>query len=501
LATLQASATDRAFERRTGQARTLSIRPAADNRRVPAQLPSAQALLRSLIGQPISTVARGRPNTILDVGDTEVLVRTGHSSNSGASIPIAYVEAALHRLEVDGEIEISVPSLGHRRSSFVGAVLLTLPGAQAISTSPPHVRLLADTHADYRLAAAGDLNVWWYEDPAERFWLEITDRPDIGVDLHCPQRDAAGNRSPGYSLIWWVKRGDVIFHYDENEQSITSWSRSVGEVAEGPVVWLSHRGATRRRLLSARPQPGWWLDLDGPYPLDEPLTLDQLRANGPIVRRVLDGLEQRDLGSVYFPFYFYGGTTLRPMQPYLNKLPAALVGKLPTLNAAAESATATVPFAGTESAGQTHIGAEYRPAAVSTLPDSRDPFSVDPAVVERGLRGHADTQNALATAVNAAGLTPLSPTAADPNFDLAWEADGGTYVAEVKSITAANEERQLRLGLGQVLRYRSLLAEGGCSVFAVLAVELAPSDPSWAALCSELGVVLVATPNFSELFE
>jgi hypothetical protein len=464
---------------------------------VPQPLPSARELLSGLVGQSISTVT-GSPNRVLEVRDSDVLVATNRSP-AGQPVPIDWIESALERVQTDGEIEISVASLGHR-SAFVGAVLLTLPGTQASSTSPPRIRLSEDAAADYRLAAAGELNIWWRSDPAQRFWLEITDRPDIGIDLHCPQRDAAGNRSPGYSLIWSVQHDDIVFHYDRNQQAITSWSRAVGEVVEGPVVWLSHRGSTRRRLGAARPQPGWWLDLEGPYPLDQPLTLEQLRASGATVRAVLDELEQRRLGSLYFPFFFYAGSTLRPMQPYLNKLPATLVAQLPGLNSAAATASATTALIGAAPTTGTQVGGDYRHVTVSSLPDARDPFSVDPAVVERGLRGHADTQNALADAITAAGMTPRSPTANDPNFDLAWEADGTTFVAEVKSITAVNEERQLRLGLGQVLRYQSLLAGDEREVVAVLVPERPPHDSSWQTLCDDLGVLLVAPPSFNPLF-
>jgi hypothetical protein len=65
-------------------------------------------------------------------------------------------------------------------------------------------------------------------------------------------------------------------------------------------------------------------------------------------------------------------------------------------------------------------------------------------------------------------------------------------VAEVKSITAENEEQQLRLGLGQVLRYRQRLAAlGHDRVVAVLVPERQPRDPSWRELCQDLGVVLL----------
>ena len=111
-----------------------------------------------------------------------------------------------------------------------------------------------------------------------------------------------------------------------------------------------------------------------------------------------------------------------------------------------------------------------------------DPLSVDPAVVERGLRGHALTQSVFATAVESAGLEPRSHRPTEPNFHPARERDGVAYVEQVNSITHLNEERQLRLGLGQVLRYRDLLrAQVSGEVEAVLVPERDPRDPVLAA--------------------
>jgi hypothetical protein len=143
----------------------------------------------------------------------------------------------------------------------------------------------------------------------------------------------------------------------------------------------------------------------------------------------------------------------------------------------------------TASAG---LGAPYRQVPATELSRSRDPFSVDPALVERGLRGHTDTQNELASVLSNAGIEPCRGLPPGPNFDLAWQKDGTVFVAEVKSITAENEEHQLRVGLGQVLRYRQRLsALGHDRVVAVLVPERPPRDPTWRELCQELGVVLL----------
>lgn len=138
------------------------------------------------------------------------------------------------------------------------------------------------------------------------------------------------------------------------------------------------------------------------------------------------------------------------------------------------------------------LGAPYRQVPVIVLSRSQDPFSVDPALAERGLQEHTRTQNKLAGVLSNVGIEPRRGLPPGPNFDLAWQKDGTVFVAEVKSITAENEEHQLRLGVGQVLRYRQCLsALGHDRVVAVLVPEREPRDSSWRELCQDLGVVLL----------
>jgi hypothetical protein len=131
----------------------------------------------------------------------------------------------------------------------------------------------------------------------------------------------------------------------------------------------------------------------------------------------------------------------------------------------------------------------------------KDPFTVDPDLVNRGNRGHALTLNALAAHVEARGLPPLLPGPADPLFDLAWIRDGTCFVAEIRSITNAIEEHQLRLGLGQLLRYRHALTLRFESVVPILVLEREPSDPEWQKLCISIGVQLEWPPDFAGLDE
>jgi hypothetical protein len=138
------------------------------------------------------------------------------------------------------------------------------------------------------------------------------------------------------------------------------------------------------------------------------------------------------------------------------------------------------------------LGKPYTPVELRRLsPQGSIPFQVDPDEVDGGRFAHEDVRGRLAEAVRAVGLQPLDADG-EPAYDLAWMQRGRAVVAEMKSVVPENEERQLRLGLGQVLRYRHQLQRRfPFEVVPVLVVEAEPSDPSWIELCSSVGVRLV----------
>jgi hypothetical protein len=79
----------------------------------------------------------------------------------------------------------------------------------------------------------------------------------------------------------------------------------------------------------------------------------------------------------------------------------------------------------------------------------------------------------------------------DPDFDLAWETPEAIVVVEVKSCTKANEVRQLRMGIGQVLDYEDALRARGRVVQPVLYLERAPSDARWVPLAQRHNIRLI----------
>jgi hypothetical protein len=150
-------------------------------------------------------------------------------------------------------------------------------------------------------------------------------------------------------------------------------------------------------------------------------------------------------------------------------------------------------------ASPAQLGTAYRPVDENAVRKPPDPFEIDPNELDRSTRLHAATQNAISAAVVRRGCQPLSPSG-EPNFDLAWEEKSGTLVvAEVKSVKATNAERQLRLGLGQVLRYQSLIADSGKVVKAILVLSGPPHDDRWVALCASHGVGLIWMPDLDSM--
>lgn len=349
------------------------------------------------------------------------------------------------------------------------------------------------------------MNRWWTRDPEEIYWLEITDRSDIGVDLNAPQRKDDGTEYWGYSLIKEVREGDVVFHYRKGAHAISSASTATGTVWEDPVIWAARGTTARSAGVVPYRRAGWRLGLENFTEL-APVTLDDVRAQRPGVLRVREAIEEAFGAPTYFPFELSDRRPLRPTHCYLAKLPKGLLSLFPALLEAsgtlvAATQTAQEPGEQPMPATPAGFGDAYRPADESVQVTTRDPMSVDPALVERGLRGHRRTQNQLAALVESRGLMPRSPRPGEPNFDVAWEDGDKLLVVEVKSITEANAEKQLRLGVGQVLRYSQILATRYSEkrVLPVVACESRPQDSTWEILCNNLGIALVWPDTFDSI--
>jgi hypothetical protein len=203
---------------------------------------------------------------------------------------------------------------------------------------------------------------WWSNEPGELFWLETTDRDDLGRDLNAPQLNEVGDEYPGYSFITEAREGDIVFHYSKGNRTISYWSRVIGDAYEDEVIWGAHGTSARSRHVAPYRRPGWRRGLDGPFRLDPQITLEGLRQREAPITQVRDRLKNLHGSPLYFPLELSDKRPLRPTQFYLSKMPADLVATLPELAAAAKRAqvTQSTPGAPAPAAAAPGLGAGYR---------------------------------------------------------------------------------------------------------------------------------------------
>ncbi|MDQ1713928.1 MAG: hypothetical protein QOE45_3378 [Frankiaceae bacterium] len=174
------------------------------------------------------------------------------------------------------------------------------------------------------------INRWWQDDPFERYWMEITNRSDLGSDLRAPQVQDSGRPYWGYSLVTEVQDGDVVLHWHKRsggETGIVGFSTAVGPPEESTIVWTAH-GSYGRKRPSLGPEPSWQLQLSDYRPLVSAVTQDDIRKAEPHLRRVQQDLIARHRSPLYFPFAFSKKRAVRTTQGYLVKFPAAALGVL-----------------------------------------------------------------------------------------------------------------------------------------------------------------------------
>ncbi|CAL9301517.1 protein NO VEIN domain-containing protein [Streptomyces sp. SudanB182_2057] len=175
------------------------------------------------------------------------------------------------------------------------------------------------------------VNKWWAHDPNERYWLEITNREDIGTNLLAPQVDDRGKEYWSYALVREVRPGDLVLHWDKNHgPGVVGYSRVQGEAFASTITWQSRGTYGRHRSMSG-PEPAWEAPLGGYRRLRHPVTQARLREIEPTIRSLRERLAEVAAGPLYFPFALSKSRPLRAAQGYLTKLPRALVEELPEL--------------------------------------------------------------------------------------------------------------------------------------------------------------------------
>lgn len=151
---------------------------------------------------------------------------------------------------------------------------------------------------------------WWETDPKERFWLEVTNRRDIGKSLQAPLEDSSGDPHPGQVLFQHCSIGDIVFHYDTNLHQIVGNSTVVG---------------TWKYDLKY-----YYVPIGGYSKLLSPITLNDIQNKLKELKKLRDKLiSTHKKQPIYFSFQLRRDGTVRASQGYSFKLPYGFLKLFP----------------------------------------------------------------------------------------------------------------------------------------------------------------------------
>ncbi|MFD5374822.1 hypothetical protein ACFWJE_10450 [Streptomyces griseoincarnatus] len=121
--------------------------------------------------------------------------------------------------------------------------------------------------------------------------------------------------------------------------------------------------------------------------------------------------------------------------------------------------------------------------------------------LDKATAAHEATVGALLAHLSDRGIEGRTHAPGAPAFDAGWHRGADVFIAEVKSLTGAREEQQIRLGIGQVLDYAHQLrtAHPDRRLHPVLVLEKRPMDPRWSSLARSAGIRLTWAPDFPDL--
>lgn len=174
------------------------------------------------------------------------------------------------------------------------------------------------------------IHQWWASEPSERFWLETTNREDLGVDLRAPLTNESGADDWHYSIIKLARRGDVVFHYHTPQDAIVAASVVAGPWTSRSIVWAARGTVARDKGIKPHERPGLVVPLTNFTSLTAPLTLGRLRELKAWLSDLKTDLEKKHGRPVYLPFEI-SSRPVRLLQGYGFKLARDFVLGLPEL--------------------------------------------------------------------------------------------------------------------------------------------------------------------------
>lgn len=125
-------------------------------------------------------------------------------------------------------------------------------------------------------------------------------------------------------------------------------------------------------------------------------------------------------------------------------------------------------------------------------------LQIDLNALDEGTEAHEATVAALIRHLAAHGTIARGPARNAPRFDTGWSRDSDVFIAEVKSLSGAVEDQQIRLGIGQIPDYVTQLSATMTTgrILPVLALERKPRSDRWMSLAKNHDILLTWDPDF-----
>ena len=171
------------------------------------------------------------------------------------------------------------------------------------------------------------MNDWWSTDPRQKFWVEITDRPDLGRNIIAPKRAQQGKITPGYELLNYVKEGDLVFHWwrkpkNREERGFYGFSEVTGQMRDGSIPWKSRGRYATNEEFTQKPAKFW--NLVNFTEFSRPVLIQDLDSKKDEIFELIENLELKYGKPIYFPFCNREGR-VAANQTYFAKIPAELL--------------------------------------------------------------------------------------------------------------------------------------------------------------------------------
>ena len=174
------------------------------------------------------------------------------------------------------------------------------------------------------------MNEWWSSQSNQRYWVEITDRADLGKNIIAPQRAQAGKSTPGYELLNYVHEGDIVFHWwrkpsKPEDRGFYGYSEVVGAMQEGTIPWKSRGRYAENEKVGPKPAKYW--NLANFTEFQHPILVGDLNERRNEIFDLIESLEKLHGKPIYFPFCKREGK-VAANQTYFAKLPLELLAIL-----------------------------------------------------------------------------------------------------------------------------------------------------------------------------